>query len=87
MAQMAHDGLARAIRPSHTLFDGDIVFCLATRKKELPENPGFFPSPQTQAFNEPGHAAANCLSRASVSGIFSARSLVGMIAFCDPEDR
>jgi len=87
MAQMAHDGMARAIRPSHTLFDGDTVFCLATGKKELPEAPGFFASPQAQAFNELGHAAANCMTRAIISGILSARSLAGMIAFCDLEDR
>jgi L-aminopeptidase/D-esterase-like protein len=30
VAQMAQDGLARAIRPAHTLFDGDTVFALAT---------------------------------------------------------
>jgi L-aminopeptidase/D-esterase-like protein len=30
VAVAAHDGLARAIRPSHTLFDGDAIFCLAT---------------------------------------------------------
>ena len=87
MAQMAHDGLARAIRPAHTLLDGDTIFCLATGKKELPEAPDFFPSPQAQAFNELGHAAANCMSRAIISGILSARSLAGMIAFCDLEDR
>jgi L-aminopeptidase/D-esterase-like protein len=27
---MAHDGMARAIRPSHTMFDGDTLFTLAT---------------------------------------------------------
>ncbi len=32
MAQMAQDGLARAIRPAHTLFDGDTIFALATGK-------------------------------------------------------
>ncbi len=37
IAQMAHDGMARVIRPIHTLFDGDTVFCLGTGKKELPE--------------------------------------------------
>ena len=31
VAEMAHDGLARAIRPSHTMFDGDTLFTLATR--------------------------------------------------------
>ena len=30
VAQMAHDGLARAIRPVHTLLDGDTVFALST---------------------------------------------------------
>ena len=30
MAQMAHNGLARAIRPVHTMYDGDTVFALAT---------------------------------------------------------
>jgi L-aminopeptidase/D-esterase-like protein len=87
MAQMAHDGMARAIRPSHTLFDGDTVFCLATCKRELAEDPGFFASPQAQAFNELGHAGANCMARAIISGILSARSLAGMIAFCDLEDQ
>jgi len=30
IASMAHDGLARAIRPVHTMFDGDTVFALST---------------------------------------------------------
>lgn len=30
MAQMAHDGIARAVNPSHTLYDGDAIFALAT---------------------------------------------------------
>lgn len=30
VAQMAHDGLARAIRPVHTTFDGDTLFALST---------------------------------------------------------
>jgi L-aminopeptidase/D-esterase-like protein len=30
VAMMAHDGIARATRPSHTMFDGDTVFVLAT---------------------------------------------------------
>lgn len=32
VAEMAHDGIARAIRPSHTMFDGDTLFTLATGK-------------------------------------------------------
>jgi L-aminopeptidase/D-esterase-like protein len=37
VAQMAHDGMARAIRPVHTQFDGDTIFALATggRKADL----------------------------------------------------
>ena len=30
VSQMAHDGVARAINPVHTMFDGDVVFTLAT---------------------------------------------------------
>jgi L-aminopeptidase/D-esterase-like protein len=30
VAQMGHDGLARAIRPAHTMLDGDTIFALAT---------------------------------------------------------
>lgn len=33
IAQMAQDGLARAIRPAHTMFDGDTIFALATGPK------------------------------------------------------
>lgn len=30
VAQMAHDGLARTIRPAHTMVDGDTIFALGT---------------------------------------------------------
>lgn len=30
VAEMAHDGMARAVRPAHTMFDGDTLFALAT---------------------------------------------------------
>ena len=30
IAQMAHDGIARAVRPAHTMLDGDTIFALAT---------------------------------------------------------
>ncbi len=38
IAQMAHDGLARAVRPAHTMFDGDTIFALATGKKKADVN-------------------------------------------------
>ena len=34
VAQMAQDGLARVIRPAHTMFDGDTLFALGTGEKE-----------------------------------------------------
>jgi L-aminopeptidase/D-esterase-like protein len=33
VAQMAHDGLARTIRPAHTMLDGDVIFALSTGTK------------------------------------------------------
>jgi L-aminopeptidase/D-esterase-like protein len=87
IAQMAHDGLARAIRPAHTMFDGDALFCLSTGEKKLPELPGFFVAPQAQSVNEIGHAAAECITRAVIGAIISARSLGGMTAYCDLENR
>jgi L-aminopeptidase/D-esterase-like protein len=38
VAQMAHDGLARAVRPAHTMFDGDTLFALATGQKDADVN-------------------------------------------------
>ena len=37
VAVMAQDGLARAIRPAHAPFDGDVVFALSTARRPLPE--------------------------------------------------
>lgn len=33
VAQMAHNGLAQAVRPTHTMFDGDTIFALASGEK------------------------------------------------------
>jgi L-aminopeptidase/D-esterase-like protein len=35
LASIAHDGMARAIRPVHTTGDGDTMFALATGEKEM----------------------------------------------------
>ena len=37
IAGMAHDGLARAIRPVHTQLDGDTIFCLSTGEIQSPK--------------------------------------------------
>lgn len=39
VAGMAHDGLARCIRPIHTTLDGDTLFCLSTEEVELSTAP------------------------------------------------
>lgn len=87
IAMMAHDGLARAIRPAHTMFDGDIVFCLATGKCPLPETPGFFTAPTAQAITDLGHAAADCLARAIIRAVLDAKSAVGLTAYRDLKKR
>lgn len=33
VAQLAHDGLARVVSPSHSLFDGDVIFVLSTGRE------------------------------------------------------
>lgn len=63
MAVAAHDGMARAIYPSHTPMDGDLVFAAATGAQPLSDE------------GDPlmlGHAAALCLSRAIARGVFEA---------------
>lgn len=64
MAIAAHDGMARAIVPSHTPFDGDLVFAAATGAHDLPE-------PEIDAFLL-GHAAASCLARAIARAVYCA---------------
>ncbi|MDX2451428.1 P1 family peptidase [Desulfosarcina sp.] len=83
IAMMAHDGMARAIRPAHTMFDGDIVYCLATAKQPLPEKSSLFTAPVAQTINELGHAAADCLARAIIRGILDAQSSYGLTAYRD----
>ena len=36
VASVAQGGLARAVRPAHTMYDGDTIFCLATGAVEAP---------------------------------------------------
>lgn len=39
VAAVAHDGLARAVRPVHAMTDGDTVFCLASGRREAVTDP------------------------------------------------
>ncbi|MBY4894834.1 P1 family peptidase [Rhodobacteraceae bacterium N5(2021)] len=61
MAVAAHDGMARAIYPSHTPMDGDLVFAAAMGTVEGEADTLML-----------GHAAAICLSRAIARGVFEA---------------
>jgi L-aminopeptidase/D-esterase-like protein len=38
VAQMAHDGIARSVRPAHTMLDGDTLFAISTGKKNADVN-------------------------------------------------
>jgi L-aminopeptidase/D-esterase-like protein len=44
VAAVAHDGIARAVRPAHTRFDGDTIFCLATGAVTTPPGPEAAPA-------------------------------------------
>jgi L-aminopeptidase/D-esterase-like protein len=68
MAIAAHDGIARAIVPSHTAYDGDLVFAVSTGTKPVVD-----PALLLQI----GHAAATCLSRAIARGVYLAQSHPG----------
>jgi len=67
IAIMAHDGLARAIRPVHTPFDGDSIFVLSTGQRHL-ANPA-------AELGRIGMLAADCVARAVARGVFEAETL------------
>jgi L-aminopeptidase/D-esterase-like protein len=64
VAQMAHDGLARTIRPAHTMLDGDTIFALATGQKAAD-------------VNLVGAYAAEAFTQAIINGVKNASSLGG----------
>ncbi|GHE06243.1 peptidase T4 [Defluviimonas sp. 20V17] len=69
LATAAHDGMARAIVPSHSPFDGDLVFAAATGARPLAD-------PLADPFVL-GHAAAACLARAIARAVHAARPVPG----------
>lgn len=75
VAVAAHDGLARAIVPAHTPFDGDLVFAVSMGAVDAPrvDDVGVMAI---------GHAAAVCLSRAIARAIFHARPAPGDVLGC-----
>lgn len=70
LAMMAQDGYARAIRPVHTPFDGDVVFALATGSRALPED-----NARAGMVAMLGALAADTLARAVARGVYEAETL------------
>ncbi len=68
VAVMAADGFARALRPVHTPFDGDLVFAVSTGLRKLSE-------PRPAGVMRLGHLAADCLARAIARGVYEAQTL------------
>jgi L-aminopeptidase/D-esterase-like protein len=71
VAQMAHDGLARAIKPAHTMFDGDTIFSLSTGQ-ESPAD-----------VNLIGAFAAEAVAQAIVNAVQRASPLAGVPALSE----
>jgi putative pantetheine hydrolase len=66
LAGIGHDGLARAVNPVHTMFDGDTVFGLSTAEREAPDLPAY------QALLA---AAADCFTRAVLHAVLAATTV------------
>jgi len=64
LAMAAHDGFARALLPSHTPMDGDLIFAASTGVRALDN-----PIADTLAL---GHAGATCMSRAIARAVYLA---------------
>lgn len=74
MATAAQDGMARALVPSHTPLDGDLVFAAATGRLPLGDGP--------EDLTRIGHAAAVCLARAIARGVHAASPAPGDLQPC-----
>lgn len=68
LAGIAHDGLARAVRPVHTMFDGDTVFGLSTATRDPLDLFG------VHALLD---AAGDCFTRAVGQAVLAAESVEG----------
>ncbi|SRR5713101_614880 len=77
VAQMAHDGIAQAIRPAHTMFDGDTIFALALGPQSQTMTNSALAASQVSMI---GAAAAITLARAIVKAVRHATELHGVPA-------
>jgi L-aminopeptidase/D-esterase-like protein len=78
VAQMAHDGLARVVRPAHTMFDGDTLFALATGSNNEPS--------MEADVNTVGAYAAEVVAEAIVRAVKTAEGVAGLPAWRDLKD-
>lgn len=72
IAEMAHDGLARAINPAHTPYDGDTLFAMSTGTSSVAANLAAI-----------GALAAEAVSDAILRGVKKATSIPGYRAYRD----
>ncbi len=79
VAIMAQDGLARAIRPVHTPFDGDTVFVLSTGATAPPN--------EAVTIAQIGSLAADCVARAIARGVYEADDLDDIPAYRNVHSR
>jgi len=70
-AVAAQDGIARSVVPSHTLFDGDLLFGVSTRQKPLAAADDIVLQMAL------GHAASLCVARAIARAVYLAQSQPG----------
>ncbi|NLD13219.1 MAG: P1 family peptidase [Firmicutes bacterium] len=73
VAQMAHNGLARVIRPVHTMYDGDTVFALSTGQVA-------FTGDKAKDISLIGEAAASAIEVAVVRAVKNADELASIPA-------
>jgi L-aminopeptidase/D-esterase-like protein len=85
MADVAHDGMARAIRPAHSMFDGDTVFGLATGDDDIGDLPPAMRSTASrqQHLNLILRAAAETFASACTHAVLSATTIGDAEAYLD----
>jgi L-aminopeptidase/D-esterase-like protein len=84
LAMAGQDGLARAVRPAHTMFDGDTVFALATSRRPLLAGTSSLADPgRAGQLDRCASAAADVFARAMVHALLAAHGLAGLSAYRD----
>ncbi|MEM7042146.1 MAG: P1 family peptidase [Pseudomonadota bacterium] len=73
IAIMAQDGIARAVHPAHTPFDGDTVFVLSTGVHDIDD--------EASDLATMGTLAADCAARAIARGVYEADDLDGLPSY------